>query len=321
MATCKTCRGEYTDPQLVCPRCRRVLQDPASRCPHCRSRIQEQRICPRCKSDVAGWEQGPLPFQDFFTRGGFLGLAPPFVILLLWAFKWAQEPQSIHHHLTSVIGVLLAALAFFGLFAVRYELRERKWAAQIYRVSLPILSPGFIVVGLFALGIVSMAVAFILYKTAVEPITLLQRTIFTVTYCLACASFTAALTFSMLQWQLRSVDERVPQPLFVHTDRLLKVVLCTAGTSLRRDNAPVGAEAGRDFEIIEVTRERKNGGIHVLVREHRFARHPDIHQGLLTRPIPEDRAWRIEADRWGRIQTLKPHPLPRTIGSAGQQEG
>ena len=319
MPTCQSCRGEYTREECVCPVCGRALQESAKVCHQCSADTRGQRLCPRCKSDVSAWEKEKEEFtlQQFLFKGGFFGLLPSLVAIVLafvfWIAVWSQRQNSIHHPIGSILGIIISLVIFFILFSWRYSLRERAWASEIYHVRGPSLS--FIDVSSLLVGTALLVVVFTLYKLWQPPTHFSQKLIFAVVYSLTYASFTVPLTLLPLGSCLTKLNERVPQPIFVHTDRLVDIVLQTAAKSLKdtrvyEENTgkdltsqQASREEVKDFEVIGLNRKPADGSIQVSVKEHESAK-PDSDPASGARKI--DRVWVIDADKWGRIRSLKP---------------
>jgi hypothetical protein len=301
MPTCMTCKGEYHRQDCICPNCGEKLGlRSVTFCHKCRAEIGGQRLCPRCKSDVSAWEQEKLSLLQFTAQGGWLGLVPLAVLAALWLAYWTGPEKAIHHPIASVLSLMVSVLIFYTMYSRRYRLRERGWAAEVYRVRGPALSN--VGIAALAVGGVGMMVIVILSKTLPSP-QFPEKMLFALVYTLTYGGFTTGLTLLALGNYIARLNERMPQPVFVHTDRLFDIVLKTAAKSIR-DRGGLGEdrETLGDFEIVEVVRNQSDGGILGLVMEHKLVRPIDD-------PYEEksvEMKWVIDADKWGRIRSIKP---------------
>jgi hypothetical protein len=311
--TCRTCKGEYDRGECICPVCGQELGKSANLCHQCGVEIRGRRLCPRCKSDVSVWEEESLSLKRFIARGGFTGLLPTLVAMISWIAVWESQENSIHHPVGTIVGIVLSLLVFNALYSGRYSLRERSWASEIYHVPGPSLF--WIGTGSFLMGIVLMISAFTLYKLWATPTHFLQRLLFSLVYGLAYVGLTTGLTFLALQGYLTKLNARVPQPLFVHTDRLIEVVIHAAAKSLEynrrecgenKDNSQGDRKGLESFEVIEASRDPADGGITILARGKKFTQQQagDSDTGAQW----TERTLAINADRWGRIRSFRIGP-------------
>jgi hypothetical protein len=193
-------------------------------------------------------------------------------------------------------------------------MRERGWAAEVYQVrGLALSNIGLISLvtgGLCMVIVVSLQKA---WPTPVFPHKLLFALFYTATF----GSFTAGLTLLPLGNHLSRLNDRMPQPIFVHTDRLFDIVIKTVAKSIK-DRGDSGEEkaTNSDFEIIEVTRNPADGGIQGLVKEHKLIQHPNRTSGKQSEV---EMTWTIDADKWGRLRSVKPGP--RVLGSEPNMRG
>lgn len=304
MPTCPTCQGEYVRQECLCPACDEALGRGVFFCHSCGERTWGRRLCPCCRSDVVAWENERLTLTQFITRrGGFVGLLPTVGALLFFILKWAWMEDSIHHPIASIFSIILSLFVFYGLFSIRYGLRERAWAEGVYEVDGPPLP----MLGVWAVGLGMLCVLmfFALYKVVEMPAEFPLKMIFAIVYIAAFVSLTTGLTIFVLQGYLAELNTRLPQPIFVHTDRLLRIVLQTVARTMPEKNAG-GKTVNRDprmrFEPVVVERIPSDGGIRILARECRFVRWPAPDD----EPSPQWTEWVIDADRWGRLRSLKP---------------
>lgn len=310
MATCKTCRGEYLPQQSLCPYCGSTLGRAERMCPNpeCAESIVEWRLCPRCRSDLVSWEREQISFDRFFILGGFLGMAMPFVACVLWIFKWSLPfpAHAVHHPVASAVSIALPLLAFFGIFSVRYQLREKLWDAQVGDLAGP--SIAVLTIGSILIGIGSLALAFVVYKMGGQTPDALSKLIFNGLYVLGFFLLTAGLTLFVTLAHVQQLDESVPQPVYADTNQLLDIVLQATEDILPVPDLP-NSPVRRYFEVTALTRTADRG-IRVFTREDRFIQRAGMPPGPGSERPMRPRFWRIDADKWGRIRSLQADIAP-----------
>lgn len=196
MSVCMTCRGEYISSKCLCPFCNTALGDNLQRCRNCGRDVQGRRLCPRCGSDVAVWERERITLTKFLAQGGFLGLGPAFVVALLAPLWWGKNPMPAYNHFASILAILFSLAVFMTLFAIRYTLRERRWAAEVQTVRG--VSSVYWIAGFFLLGLGAAMVVFIIYMLAIPQVSnpianLSLMMLFAAAYSLASAGFAAGI--------------------------------------------------------------------------------------------------------------------------------
>jgi hypothetical protein len=236
---------------------------------------------------------------EFLRRWGALGLIPS-----VWAFAalilfWVHQQSSVHHTLASLVSIALSQLLVIVLYMTRLFWRDRYWASQTYDVPHPPLT--MTIAATFAGGIGMSIISFILYKVWKPPVEFWQQLIFGAAYAPIYVLFTISLTLVAIQDYLNRLDQRVPPPIYVHTERLLHVAVKTALQSLGtldsgQPHKLASDDPNQNYQVLEATRIPKNGGIRVLLREQQH--------GADAQRVAK--IWRIEADRWGRVQSVKP---------------
>ena len=208
----------------------------------------------------------------------------------------------------------------------RRRWRERSWACQIYATARPYESLVVLVPGSFAGGIAMAIASFVLYKlwkppSEVELTWFVKQLIFGAFYAPTYVLFTVSLMLLAVQDYVGRLNQLVPPPIFAHTERLLRVTLDTAiqSLSILEGREAGGTLAQRDqeisYDILEIVRVPGNGGIRVLLRISRQpVSQPGYDPGADAQRVPN--LWRIEADRWGRVQSVTPG-----MTGAGQMYG
>jgi len=288
---------------------------------------------------VSVWEQENITvFQFVFLQGGLLGLIPGALALIVWWCWWNPHETSLYYYpILTAASAVLSLLLFFVLYIKRLFWWERWWASQVYQAA-----PVSIVAAmtLSGLGGVFFSILWIfLYTAWGKPEELIRKAIFALVYVLSYVCLTALLTLLFIHRYISHLERDAPQPIFVDTKRLLMVVVDTVTQSINlmpKSNNPRGAPASTCtgmtatagprlgfksgprgasvsppqapiYEAIEVLRIPENGGIVAVLRECKPVWHPDA-EGKMQEEWREMR-WRVQADRWGRVQSVKPGTL------------
>ncbi|MFP4344274.1 MAG: zinc ribbon domain-containing protein [Anaerolineales bacterium] len=317
MPICRTCRGEYecaVHRERVCAQCGEPVESNWKLCHSCGTKIEHLCLCPRCKSDVSVWEEESLTLTEFILQGGSVGLLPSLLALVIWIFVWELLGTTVHHPLTTLVSISLSLLTFMILYIKRLYWRERWWASQVYNVTAPSLVTTIVIA--FVAGLFLSVVSFVLYQEIQSPVNYLQRLLFSLAYAPIYICFTIALTLFVVQSYGERLDERVPPPIFADTNRLLHVVVEGAIQSLNmadEDEDLVGRwaaeEEEEDYEVKEVVRSPHTGGISVLLQERkRLCPDGAEREGEVEGEVT---VWRVDADRWGRLQAVRAGGAPR----------
>jgi len=332
MPICRTCRGEYDRRNCLCPVCGQPLGRGENLCHQCGAETGGKRLCPRCKSDVTAWEREGVSLLRFLLHGGVLGLLPSVGALGMWMY-WNHRPNSLHHPLMTVFSIGISLMVLVLLHIKRLFWRERWWASQVYRANN---SPLTLAIALtFIAGCAFGLVAFVLHKMWPVPEPVLKLA-FAAAYSPIYVFFTASFTLLAIQNYIERLDQRVPQPIFVHTHQLLRVVVEAAAQNLGIfDGAPGSPGASgkpgntaspklpaepstqRKYEVVEVIRVPENGGVRLLLREKKRVEQTAEMFGA-KHTVWEEKIWRIEADCWGRVQSLCPLDKLPLANNSGQ---
>jgi len=258
---------------------------------------------------VVAWEQESFSLIQFIRRWGVLGLVPSLAALVLWwAVLWVYVEKPLVHPLTTAASILFSQLVLILLYVNRLFWRERWWATQVYRTAYPPLT--LAIGGTAAISVILGVVSAVLYHRWKVTADFWKQLIFASAYVPTYMFATASLTLLAIHDYLDRLDQRVPPPIFVHTERLLRVAVEAALQGLSVLNGKQGAAAAdsdghmRGYQILEVVRIPETGGIRVLLR--RSLRPAQPAAGDSPQLQPDDKTWSIEADRWGRLQSLRP---------------
>ncbi|MBN1876501.1 MAG: zinc ribbon domain-containing protein [Anaerolineae bacterium] len=310
MPICHTCQGEYMRAESLCPHCQHPLGRGTTVCQHCKQPTDEHRLCPRCKRDVSAWEKELASTLGHFIlrRWGVVGLLPSLGAIILWLTYWQKHQLSLHRPADTLLGIILSFFIFTMLYEDRLLMWERSWAAEVYNVAptRPSRTIGVAIVGGLFLSFVLIYVNRHWGETGGFELKLL----FALGYAAALICFTVACTMGVLMAEIGRLNQSMPQPLFVQIEHLLQVVLDTilekiegghGEDILQRTHT---ADANLRYEILEVNRIPEDGGIRLLLLTYKHIQRPDEDAQMRAYWVKE--VWNIDADRWGRVRSLKP---------------
>lgn len=275
MPTCPTCRGEYTKHTWLCPECKApFVPDPRGGgqvCGQCHKNSFDRRLCPRCQSDVRVWEKvgaegnpivrNPLPYL------------PTLVALIGMALQWPP------HLLGSILAIALSLIVFFILSNKSSEFWLSGWESGFK--SKPGVSIVTIELGAFLVGLVMALLTIVLVKYWIQPPAapgFPEKFIVSLTYSLSFVLFTVAVSALLINKQVAKLNQRVPQPIFADSQRLLKLVLDEAAKQL---------------------------GLNIELNVTRFERTADVGIEMFASQR-NGTEWEIRADKWGQVRSLKP---------------
>jgi hypothetical protein len=312
MPICRTCRGEYGQREATCPSCGTPVGDDIDHCRRCSADTSKGRQCPRCKGDVSTWEHEDITLWEFILlEGGILGLMPGAMALFAWVFFWTpRETSAFYYPVMTAASFGLSLFVFFGLYVKRLFWWERWWASQVYQVKAVPLVAAITLSGL--MGVFLSVLWVFLYAAWGKPESMLRKGMFMLVYVPSYVFLTIALTLMFVHGYISRLERSVPQPIFMNTKRLLMVIVDSVSESVnlefkynaRQSSARVEKPS---YEVLEAVRIPENGGINVLLRECKRVRHPD-NRGQMHDEWME-MLWRIQGDRWGRVQSIQPGSL------------
>ena len=255
MPTCPTCHGEYSEHTWLRPE----------------KDATDRRLCPRCQSDVLGWER--IRAQGNPVMRSPLPYVPALVAVIGTVLQWPP------HLLGSVLAIALSLVAFFVLSNKAPDFWLSAWANEFK--AKPSVSLVMIELGAFLAGLAMALLTIVLIKYWIQPPAtpaFPEKLTVSLTYSLSFVLFTVAFVALLLNRQVARLNRHVPQPIFVDSQRLLNLVLDEAQKELGTNRK------------LKMTRFERSGdvGIHLFASQGDGAR------------------WEIAADRWGRIRSLKP---------------
>lgn len=281
MATCKTCRGEYLD---------------------------AQNRCPRCNSDTKGWQSAQIDLERFLFQGGFAVLIIPLIVTAMLPLRPRLLTATLTRYLVTIsVTMILCYASILAIFSSRYSLRERLWDIHVAQDTS--LHPAIAAAIAFLVSIASLVVAFIITQIVEADAGLAIQLLFFTFCALGFILLTASLTFFIVLAQVEILNDKVPHPIYVNTNRLLNIALREANNSLRDSSPAAGENAGYHFEVVTLERT-PDLGIDVLVHAQHLRQKLDLQRGLSDKQTGECNFWRINADKWGRIRSLKPEACP-----------
>jgi hypothetical protein len=273
MATCISCKGEYNQ--------------------------ERPEECPRCGANNENWHihknLGSLArFSNFFFGSvwGLLALVS-LVLPLVPTLLWDTFNTVVAMRVVVPLAILLCFIVFLFTHALKLSLREYEWLRRIKRGWNPPLSVISLVAFTLAL-ILGLAVVFVLDSERTRG---LERVLLTIAFSLAFVNLTlSAMLMAIRDYALR-LDELVPQPIFMHEDRLLRVIVGTAEKKLGDDTS---------LEVQE-WRRAASGGVRALLTFNSGLEERQVRTsgGLQTIIVEEEQQWVAVANAWGQLLSLE----------------
>ena len=277
MATCISCKGEYKE--------------------------ERPEECPRCGADNRHWHRHKnlsslARFGDFFFGSvwGLLALVS-LVLPLVPALLWDTFNTVAAMRVVVPLAILLCFIIFLFTHALKLSLREYEWLRRIKKGWNPPLS--LIAVVAFTLALIlALAVVFVLDTERTRG---LVRVLLTIAFSLAFVSVTLSAMLMAIRDYARRLDELVPQPIFMHEDRLLRVIVHAAGRKL-------GKKLGDDPPLkVQEWKRMASGGVRALLifnsgLEERLVR---TSEGTQTIVVEEEQQWGAVANAWGYLVSLE----------------
>jgi len=285
MPICRTCRGEYD--------------------------ATERQRCLRCGSDVTAWDRLDTTLADFIVQeGGILALLPAVAAIVVWLLWIPREESGNYFPVLTFVCLGVCLLSFFMIYDSRLSWWEHFWAEQVYRtprISLDLW------IAITAIGGLFFSPLWVLYYTSVgRPVDFVSKAFFAFIYVMAFVCLTTAITLVVVSEYIARIKKFAPPPIFASTERLLGVVVDAAIDDINLPeldaNTPTKcADTPAVYEVLQTLRIPENGGIHVLLRECKCVEYPST-DGKNQKKLME-MLWRIRADRWGRVEVLRPGSL------------
>lgn len=304
MPICRTCRGEYSAAAPSHP--------PSDSSANGTASATQPWPCPRCGSDLRAWDRLEITLPDFILwEGGILGLMPAALALAVWLFFWIPREASLYYYpILTFASFGVSVLMVFVIYDDPLSWWERWWASQVYQVRrVPIV----LLVTLTALaGIFLFAFWVLFYATSGKPADLSGKVLFAFIYVSSYVCLTLALTLAILHQYILRLEKYAPPPIFASTEKLLRVVVDAAIYNINLPGLNTSSATGSltldpVYEVLQTLRIPENGGIHVLLRECKRVQYPSADGKMQGKPM--EMLWRVQADRWGNVQALRPGSL------------
>lgn len=273
MATCISCKGEYTE--------------------------ERPEECPRCGADNRNWHRHKnlsslAKFSNFFFGSvwGLLALNS-LVLPLAPALLWDTFNTVVAMRVVVPLAILLCLIIFLFTHALKLSLREYEWLRRVKKGWNPPLSVMALVAFNLAL-ILGLTVVFVLDSEWTHG---WVRVLLTIAFSLAFVNVTLSAMLMAIRDYAHRLDELVPQPIFMQEDRLLRVIVGTAGKKLG-DDTPLEVQEWRRVA---------SGGVRALLTsnsglEERQVKTPG---GVQTIIVEEEQQWEAVASAWGHLLALE----------------
>jgi hypothetical protein len=272
MATCISCKGEYNE--------------------------ERPEECPRCGADNRNWHRHKnlsslARFGNFFGSVWGLLALNSLVLPLAPALLWDTFNTVAAMRVVVPLAILLCFIIFLFTHALKLSLREYEWLRRVKKGWNPPLSVISVVAFNLALFL-GLTVVFVLDSTRTHG---LVRILLTIAFSLAFVSVTLSAMLMTIRDYARKLDERVPQPIFMHEDRLLGVIVRAAEKKLGGDTS---------LEVQE-WRRTDSGGVRALLTFNRGFKERQVKTpgGEEVIIIQEEQQWEAMADAWGRLVSLQ----------------
>lgn len=306
MPICRTCRGQYdlSVPPRSSPGASAGDTEDASP-------AIETQLCPRCGNDVSVWEQLAVTLPDFIIwEGGALALLPAAAAMLVWLLWIPPDQSGVYFPVLTFVCLGMSGLLFYLIYESRLFWWEHWWAQEVYRT--PFISIGLLI-AITVIGGMFFSMLWILYYTNMgRPDGFTSKAFFALIYVSGFTLLTAAVALIVISEYVEQLKKRAPPPIFVSTEFLLRVVVDEAIKSINLSglgaNTPIKcAGTNSVYEVYQALRVPESGGIYMLLRECKCVEHPTTDgkpQGKLMEML-----WRVQANRWGRVEVLRPGSL------------
>lgn len=307
---CRNCRADNTDHFTklgICPRCgagRDNWKPGETRCPECGAggtiAYHKEDICPYCGADNSGAralsaQGGGQQLRRFFAN-------PVGILAILFALGPLATPLMqgklgpyINIGVCTVFAVFLSCLVVFMSYSMKTSFRSYSWSRQAkkgFRPSLVLIMAVALVAAL-ALALVFIAT----YKDAGNS-RLVNSLVYSGIFILFSLAFVLAAALQYVHYLDSTIQ--LPEPIFAHEDRLVRVITGSAQRKLG-NRTPL--------HLLEMERTPA-GKVKIL-----FAHYGDPEYRMAKNGTPitvqEERKWLVVANEWGNILVLKEKGLQR----------
>jgi len=307
---CRQCGADNTDHFTrlgICPRCgtQRASWDlDNTRCPECGAgqaiAYHKEDICPYCGADNSGAralraQGGGRQLQRFFVN-------PVGILAILFALGPLATPLTqgklgpyINIGVCTVFAVFLSCLVVFMSYSMRTTFRGYSWSRRVKKGLRP---PLVLIMAVALVAALALALLFIATYKDEGSSKLLNSLIYSGIFIL----FSLAFALGAAQQYVGYLDDmlQLPEPIFAHEDRLVRVITESAQRKL-----------GNRTPLHLLGMERlPTGGAKIL-----FAHYGDPEYRTAKNGTPitvrEERKWLVVTDEWGNILSMREEGLPR----------
>jgi len=272
MPTCISCKGEYFTTYMECSRCG--------------ANNENWHIHKNLGSLVR--------FSDFFFGSvwGLLALVS-LVLPLVPALLWDTFNTVAAMRVVVPLAILLCFIIFLFTHALKLSLREYEWLRRIKKGWNPPLS----VISLVAFNLALVLGLSVVFVLDTERTRGLVRVLLTIAFSLAFVNVTLSAMLMAIRDYAHGLDELVPQPIFMHEDRLLGVIVGAAEKKLGDDTS---------LEVQE-WRRTASGGVRALLTFNSGLEERQVRTsgGVQTIIVEEEQQWETVASAWGHLIYLE----------------
>ena len=308
---CRKCGADNTDHftrLCICPRCgaNQASWNPdEARCPVCKAggtiAYYKENVCPYCGADNSGAralsaQGGGERLRRFFLN--FVGvLALIFALApLITPFARRSLGPYISIGVSTVLAVFLSCLIVFFSYSLKARFRDYSWSRRVKEG----FHPSLILIMIVALVIaLALALAFVAtYKNEGY-----SRLLNSLMYSGIFIFFSLAFALGAAQQYAAYLDGtmQLPEPIFAHEDRLARVITESAQRKLG-DKIPL--------RLLEMER-KSTGGAAIIFAHYGDPEYKPTGDGKNTITVREERKWKVVADEWGNILSIREEGLPR----------
>lgn len=272
MATCISCKGEYNE--------------------------ERPEECPRCGADNRNWHSHKnldpwTRFRDFFL-GNVWGLLALGSLVLPFAPAFLKDFETVAARRVVVpLAIILCLVILLFTHALKLSLREYEWLRQIKKGWNPPLS----VISVIAFNQALFLALVVVFALDTERTRGWVRVLLTIAFSLAFVSVTLSAMLMAIRDYARKLDELVPQPIFMHEGRLLRVIVDAAEKKLG-DDTPLE---------VQEWRRTVSGGVRasLVFNSGLEERQVRTSGGVQTIIVEEEQQWEAVADAWGHLASLQ----------------
>ena len=307
---CRQCGSDNTDHFTklgICPRCG---ADQASwnldntRCPQCGAggtiAYHKENICPYCGADNSGAralraQGGGRQLQRFFVN-------PVGILAIIFALGPLITPLMqgklglyINISVCTVLAVFLSCLIVFFSYSLKTPFRSYSWSRRVKKG----LRPPLILIMVVALvAALALALLFIATYKDEGSSKLLNSLMYSGIFIFFSLAFALAAALQYVQYL--DSEMQLPEPIFAHEDRLLRVIIESARQRL--DNRT-------RLYLLEMERTHTSGA-KILFAHYSDPEYKTTKDGKII-TVQEERKTLVVADEWGNILSLREKGVQR----------